>query len=369
MMRACPVPFLSRSLAVLAVGAALAAIAPGGPADADVAPEVWRIEAPLTAFDDQSPLEQLDYRPLSRAERPWRLCVLYPHLKDAYWLSVNYGMVKEARRLGVGFTLFEAGGYPNLNRQREQLLACAASGVDAVILGTVSYGGLSDAVERISATMPVIAAVNDIDDRGIAAKAAVSWVEMGAVAGRFLAERHPAGSPAVRVAWFPGPAAAGWVGFVEEGFRAAIRDSSVEVVATFHGDTGREQQVLLVEEALDQLGELDYIVGSGPTAEVAVSILRARGLQDRIGIVSTYMSHAVFRGIRRGRILVAPTDFAVMQGRLSVEMAVRALEGRLDVAQAGPAIVAVTHQTVGKIGSQGSLAPASFEAVFTFEGD
>jgi periplasmic protein TorT len=353
----------------LAVLVACATHVTAPPARAEPAPEVWRIEAPAIAFDDASPLERLDYLPLAVAERPWRLCVLYPHLKDAYWLSVNYGMVEEARRLGVGFTLSEAGGYPNLDRQREQLRACAGSGADAVILGTVSYDGLTDLVMEIAERIPVIAAVNDIDDRGITAKAAVSWVEMGAVAGRFLAERHPAGSPEVRVAWFPGPEAAGWVGFVEEGFRRSIRDSAVEVVGSFHGDTGREQQVLLVEEALDLLEDLDYIVGSGPTAEVAVSILRARGLEDRIGIVSTYMSHAVFRGIRRGRILAAPTDFAVMQGRLSVEMAVRALEGRLEVAQAGPVIVAVTPQTVDGIGSAGSLAPASFEAVFTFEAE
>ena len=365
-MRACPVPLLPSSLTVLAVSLALAL---GAPVRAEDPPESWQIEAPRIAFDDKSPLDRLNYHPLERAERPWQLCVLYPHLKDAYWLSVNFGMVEEAARLGVGFNLFEAGGYPNLERQREQLLACAASGADAVILGTVSFDRLTDLVERIATTMPVIAAVNDIDDRGITAKAAVSWVEMGAVAGRFLADRHPAGSPAVRIAWFPGPEAAGWVGFVEEGFRSAIRDSAVEVVATFHGDTGREQQVLLVEEALDRLADIDYLVGSGPTAEVAVSILRARGLEDRIGIVSTYMSHAVFRGIRRGRILAAPTDFAVMQGRLSVEMAVRALEGRLEVAQAGPVILAVTPETVDEIGSEGSLAPATFEAVFAFSGD
>lgn len=330
--------------------------------------EVWELETPQAATDAAAAPQRLDYVPLQRATRPWRLCILYPHLKDAYWLSVNYGMVEEARRLGVGFTLFEAGGYPNLGRQRDQLRACVASEADAVILGTVSYDGLTDLVLEAAERMPVIAAVNDIDDRGITAKAAVSWGEMGAVAGRFLAERHPAGTSTVRIAWFPGPEVAGWVGFVEEGFHAAIRDSAVEIVATLYGDTGREAQVLLVEEALDLVEDLDYIVGSGPTAEVAVSILRARGLDDRIGIVSTYMSHAVFRGIRRGRILAAPTDFAVIQGRLSIEMAVRALEGQLEVAVAGPVIVAVTPGTVDRIGSEGSLAPASFEAVFTLEG-
>ena len=146
------------------------------------------------------------------------MAVSYTHLdvykrQDSYWLSVNYGMVEEVRRLGVAFDVFEAGGYPNLSRQIDQLKGCASDEFDAVILGAVSYSGLTAEVERIARLKPVIAAVNDIDDSGITAKASVPWPEMGAAAGRFLAERHPKGSPPVTVAWFPGPLVAGWVTF------------------------------------------------------------------------------------------------------------------------------------------------------------
>lgn len=326
---------------------------------------IWPLETHTIPFDDASPTESLNYVPLAKASRPWRLCILYPHLKDAYWLSVNFGMVEEARRLGVSFDLFEAGGYPNLTRQIEQLEACADPQFDAVILGAVSYAGLTPTVEDIARSKPIVAAVNDIDDRGITAKASVPWREMGAAAGRAIAERHPAGSDPVNVAWFPGPEGAGWVAFVEEGFRAEIAKSSARLVATKFGDTGLEQQVLLVEEVLDEQPEIDYLVGSGPMAEAAVSILRARGLSDRVKIVSTYLSHAVYRGVKRGRILAAPTDFAVVQGRLSVEMAVRALEGELTVTHAGPRIEVVTPANVDVIGSEGSLAPASFVPRFS----
>lgn len=349
-----------RALALIAAVLGAASPAAGGEAGG----QVWPLMAPEVAFDEASALRRLDYRPLGRAAQPWRLCVLYPHLKDAYWLSVNYGMVEEARRLGVSFVLYEAGGYPNLARQIDQLGRCHASRPDAVILGTVSFEGLTPEVEATAREMPVIAAVNDIDDRGIAAKSAVSWHEMGAAAGRVIAERHPRGSAPVRLAWFPGPEGAGWVRFVEAGFREALGASSAEIVATRNGDTGLEQQVLLVEDVLDAHPDIDYIVGSGPTAEAAVSILRARGLDGQIGIVSTYMTHAVYRGIRRGRILAAPTDFAVMQGRLAVELAVRALEGRLEVAHAGPEIRTITPDNIAAIGPDGSLAPAAFAPVF-----
>ena len=324
----------------------------------------WTLDARSVPFDYDSPAVEISYAPLERASQKWRLCVAYPHLKDAYWLSVNYGMVEEARRLGVSFRLVEAGGYPNLERQIEQIEGCIARGADALIVGTVSYDGLTPLVERVSQRIPVIAAVNDIASSGITAKSGVSWREMGAAAGRFLAERHPKGSPPVRLARFTGPPKAGWVHFTEQGFREAIADSSAEVVVTRSGDTGREIQVLLVEEVLDQHPDIDYMVGSGPMAEAAVSILRARGLEDRIGIVSDYMTHAVYRGVRRGRILAAPTDFPTLQGRLAVEQAVRAIEGKLAVPHAGPKIVTVTPDNYEEVGTAESLAPAAFIPVF-----
>lgn len=334
-----------------------------GPAQA----EVWSLENRSVPFDDASAAVPLTYSPLIRAARPWRFCVLYPHMKDAYWLSVNYGMVEEARRLGVAFDVFEAGGYPNLSRQIDQLKGCASDEFDAVILGAVSYAGLSAEVERIARLKPVIAAVNDIDDSGITAKASVPWTEMGAAAGRFLAERHPKGSAPVRIGWFPGPQGAGWVTFVEAGFRAALAESSARIVMIRFGDTGTEEQVLLVEEVLEAMPDIDYLVGSGPMAEAAVPILRARGLEGKVQVVSTYLSHAVYRGVVRGRILAAPTDSPVMQGRLSVEMAVRALEDRLTTRHAGPPVWTVTSATAGVDVIEGSLAPASFVPVFSLE--
>src|SRR5690606_14147783 len=125
---------------------------------------------------------------------------------------------------------------------------------------------------------------------------AVSWVEMGRSVGAWLARAHPAGGPPVRLAWFPGPEGAGWVRFVEQGFREGLAGSAAEVVVTKWGDTGAEIQVILIEEALEEHPEIDYIVGSAVTAEAAVSVLRARGLTGSIEVLATYFTHGVYRG-------------------------------------------------------------------------
>ncbi len=323
----------------------------------------------VTLFDPplsfEGALREGSYQALAKAQQPWRLCALYPHLKDAYWLSVNFGMVEEASRLGVALQVLEAGGYPNLERQREQFGRCLAEGANAIMLGTVSFEGMTDLVQ--ASPVPVVATVNDIDKGGIAAMSGVSWREMGRTVGAYLAERHPKGSPPVKVAWFPGPEGAGWVTFVQEGFLDGLSESAVEVVVTKWGDTGREIQHILVEEALEDYPGIDYLVGSAVTAEAAIGLLRARGLTEEIGVVADYFTHGVYRGIKRGTVLAAPTDHPVLQGRLAVDMAVRLLEDRLEVQHAGPAIEIVDPVTLDKVRLDESLAPAWFKPQFLLE--
>ena len=239
------------------------------------AQDSWRVDRWEPPFDYSGTPQAVIYTPVEKAKKPWRICASYPHLKDSYWLSVNYGMVVQAQKAGVKLRIVEAGGYPNLERQKAQITECAKN-ADAVIVGAVSFDGLTPLVKSLSAHMPVIAAVNDIANDGIAAKSGVSWVSMGAAIGNYFAALHPKGSPPVEVAWFPGPKGAGWVKFVEEGFRPAIARSSAEIVAVKWGDTGFEAQLLLLEETLEEHPGIDYIIGSAVTAGAAVSLLRAK---------------------------------------------------------------------------------------------
>jgi protein TorT len=328
--------------------------------------ETWRLETWSVPFDYSSDSHFIDYEPTTVASRQWHLCIAYPHLKDAYWLNVNYGMVQVAKRLGISFTLVEAGGYPHLERQRQQIEQCTADGADALIVGPVSFRGLNETITEVAKKMPVLATVNDIDNMGIAAKSGVSWVTMGHSAGEYLAKRHPLGSTPVTVAWFPGPKGAGWVGFIESGFKSGLADSAVKVVVTKWGDTGKEIQRTLVQEVLESHPDVDYIVGNALMAEAAISTLLNRKLDNEIKIISTYFTPAVYRGIRRGRILAAPTDAPVMQGRISIDQAVRILEGRDYVKHTGPKIQMIDENNWQEINIADSLAPPSFLPAFVW---
>ena len=73
---------------------------------------------PAKVYDfDSGSKKVVEYTPLEKAAKPWNICVLFPHMKDTFWVAVDYGIVEEAKRMGVNMTLYQAGGYENLPKQ------------------------------------------------------------------------------------------------------------------------------------------------------------------------------------------------------------------------------------------------------------
>ena len=333
--------------------------------------EVWfpySVERWDPPFNMASPRTLIEYVPVESASQPWEICVSFPHMKDAYWLGVNYGVASEAERVGVRMQLVEAGGYTELNTQLSQIEDCVAAGADAVVIGAISYDGLNNLVGEIrSQGIPVIDVINGMSSTDLSAKSLVSFGEMGGKAGEFLADMHPEGSDLVRVGWFPGPAGAGWVEAGNIGFLEAAAGSAIDVVDTMYGDTGKEAQSQLVEDALETYPELDYIVGTAVTAEAAVPILRARGLSSQVSVISYYFTPGIDRGISRGQILAAPTDSPVIQGRIAIDQAVRILEGMEYEKHVGPELYVVTTENHATFDPSSTLAPEGFRPVFRVE--
>ena len=352
---------VSSKCGVLSVLAAAVLVFPAQAAAAwTYSVEVW--DPP---FDMESPRRSVDYSPVEKASQAWDICVSFPHMKDAYWLGVNYGVVSEARRAGVKMQLVEAGGYTELNTQISQIEDCVTGGADAVVIGAISNDGLNSVVSEIRGKgIPVIDVINGMSSPELSAKSLVSFGEMGAKIGDFLAQRHPSGSNKVKVAWFPGPPGAGWVEAGNTGFTGSIKEAAIELVDTKYGDTGKEVQSKLVEDTLEAYPDLDYIVGTAVTAEAAVSILRARGLEGQVEILSYYFTPGVDRGIRRNQILAAPTDSTVIQGKIAIDQAIRILENKPYEKHVGPALYVVSQDNISSFDSSSTLAPADFTPVF-----
>lgn len=347
---------LSVSLTTMVLG--------GGAFAADWFPyKAEEVTPPFAADGKSSPVE---YVPLDKASKPWKICVSFPHMKDAYWLGVDYGVVEEAKRLGVKLNVVEAGGYTELNKQISQIEDCVANGAQAVVIGAISADGLNNLVKELaSKKIPVIDVINGINSPDISAKSLVSFYTMGHSTGEYLAKKYPAGSPPVKVGWFPGPAGAGWVEAANKGFLDAIKGTAVQALDPKYGDTGKEAQLKLVEDVLQANPDIKYIAGTAVTAEAAIGLLRERGLTDKIGLLAFYMTPGVYEGIQRGFITAAPADSMVIQGRIAVDQATRLLEGKDIIKHVGPKIFVVDQSNVNSVPRANILPPADFKPIFS----
>src|SRR4029453_12171908 len=139
---------MKKSLTLAASAAALVTLSVGAYAAANWYP--YKIEVWEKAFDMASKRHMMEYTPLEKASQKWKLCVSFPHMKDDYWLAVDYGAIDEAKRMGVEMQVLEAGGYTQLNKQISQIENCVAGGAQAVIIGAISFDGLNNLVGQLA---------------------------------------------------------------------------------------------------------------------------------------------------------------------------------------------------------------------------
>lgn len=302
------------------------------------------------------------------AEEPLRICGIYPHLKDSYWLSVNYGMVDEAKKQNVDLRVLEAGGYLNLEKQKEHLSLCVRWNADAIILGTVAPDLFYDSLRQYVGNTPVFATVNKLfvdeeSQENLKGEVGVDWYLMGYYTGEYLKSKHPKGSGVANVVLLPGPKSSGGTKPVIKGLYSAIEDSDINIIDTLWADNDKELQRNLVQSAIDN-PEVNYIVGSAVAIEAAISELRSAGKSDDIGLVSTYLSHGVYRGLLRNRVEFAPTDKMVLQGRLSIRQAVDYLRGKEYEKVQAPTIEALTTNKLNSKVIEQSLSPSEYRPTF-----
>ncbi|HBC1366510.1 TPA: TMAO reductase system periplasmic protein TorT [Escherichia coli] len=296
-----------------------------------------------------------------KAKRAWKLCALYPSLKDSYWLSLNYGMQEAARRYGVDLKVLEAGGYSQLATQQAQIDQCKQWGAEAILIGssTTSFPDLQKQV----ASLPVIELVNAIDAPQVKSRVGVPWFQMGYQPGRYLVQwAH--GKP-LNVLLMPGPDNAGGSKEMVEGFRAAIAGSPVRIVDIALGDNDIEIQRNLLQEMLERHPEIDVVAGTAIAAEAAMG--EGRNLKTPLTVVSFYLSHQVYRGLKRGRVIMAVSDQMVWQGELAVEQAIRQLQGQSVSDNVSPPILVLTPKNADREHIRRSLSPGGFRPVYFYQ--
>ncbi|MBY6188504.1 TMAO reductase system periplasmic protein TorT [Marinobacter hydrocarbonoclasticus] len=294
---------------------------------------------------------------LAVAAEPTRLCALYPHLKDSYWLSVNAGMVEQAKARGVELKTFEAGGYQNQETQIEQFQQCRDWGADAILLGSVTYE-LPTLIRDALVGVPTLAVVNRVEPDTVVSTIGTDWYGMGETVAEYVNAHYPKGT---RTLLMFGPRGQGGNQFLSQGLFDHLQPGVLTVEATLHGANSAARQRQLLAQYLASNPAPELIIAGAIPAEVAVNELQARGLKTEV--ISTYLSHGVYRALLRGKIKMANSDRMRQQGRMAVDAALQQLAGDALPAQLDPGIeVLVPPTALGRF--EDSLSDPDFRPVY-----
>ena len=146
--------------------------------------------------------------PMARpASRPWRIAFLFPHLKDPYWAGCAYGVMSEAKRLGVAVDILPANGYDDLIGQLRITDAAIAAKYDAIVVSPISLTGNNAFIAKVRAAgIPVFELANDSTSDDLTTKVTTSMKDMGRYATRWVIEdAQRRGYTSIRIALLPGP--------------------------------------------------------------------------------------------------------------------------------------------------------------------
>ncbi|MDN3919951.1 TMAO reductase system periplasmic protein TorT [Roseateles violae] len=292
---------------------------------------------------------------LERAARPWRICALLPQGRDKFWWGVSWGLADQAQRLGVELGIYIAETYTDLAGQKRHWAECRARGAEAYLVAAVSPGGLNEEIASAMAEgRPVIDLINGLG-AAVSSRSISDSRALGAMAADYLL--RDAGPRKVSAAWFAGPPDAEWANEAERGFLERLRGRPVEVRLGGRGSTDLQNQSTLVRAHLAQAGAPDYLVGNAVAVEFAARLV-ARRPPPRPRLIAYYATEEMLARIASGEVLAAPTNQPVVQARIGLDLAVRALQGLPVPQKISVAALMIDRSNLAQLDRSVLMAPA-----------
>jgi len=294
----------------------------------------------------------------SVAAKQLHFAVCLPTLDQPHFVAQRYGYEDEARKLGVKLTVYDAGGYANLNRQIQQIEDATAAKVDAIILVSVSQTGTIPAVDdAVREGIPVINVNVMSDSTKIVARVRSDDIEVGKTAGEFLAKKL---NYKGNIVLLPGKAGTSFAMVRANGVKQAIaKYPNMKILSEQYSEVTRAEGMRITEDMLQTYGKQIngiYAVGEHLGMGAAQTIDAAK--RRDIVICAVDFSKDLERALRDKRIAATVTQQTIEMGRLGVRLAKDAVEGKKVPAMTYAPIKLITAEDLDKVDRSGFEIPA-----------
>lgn len=290
------------------------------------------------------------------------IAVMLPAAGDPYFKMKAFGYVDEGKKLGYKVTIYDAGGYGNLQKQVSQIEDVITRKVSGIVLVPASSEGTVPVVEKaVAAGIPV---VND----GIATKSdkvtgfvgEPSYVMTELLAAYAVDKLGGKGE----VVMLSGPSGLDLSVFRVNGFKDYIsKYPGMKVVAEKFTSTAAAEALTTMQDFLQAHPDVKAVYAfNGPIAIGAVQALRAAGKQPGdVLVLTTDMEQETQRLIEEGWIQATVVSQPVTMARLAVQRAIEAAEGKTIPKETLTQASMITKSTVSSVDLSGQAVPADWK--------
>lgn len=294
----------------------------------------------------------------STAQAKMQVAVLLPAAGDPYFKLKSCGYIAGGRKFGAEVTIFDAGGYGNLNRQVSQLEDVIQRKVNAIVLVPASSVGTVPAVEKAVAAGIVV--VND----GIATKSprVTGFVGensylMGQLEAVYMADALKGRG---KVIMLSGPSGLDLTNYRVNGFKDYMKYyPGIKIVAEKFSGTASAEALNIMQDFLQSFPDVRGVYTfNGPIAIGAVQALRAAGKKPGQVVVATLdLEDETKRLIQEGWIQMTAISQPVVMAELAVQRAVQAARGERIPPETLTQSTMVTKNTLAAVDLSGQTCP------------
>ncbi len=297
--------------------------------------------------------KKIHYSLLKKTSKTWKICALLPNGRDKYWWGVSHVLNTQAEKLKVNLAVYDAGSYNNIDLQKKQLKQCEDESADAFIIAAVDPEKLNYEIDRlIGQGKIVIDLINGIENPNITSHSIVSWSNVGKLAFDSIIQIE--NDREISIGVLPGPKDSKWV---ESTFQAIIKSAelypNVKLINIGYGATEAGEQASLIRTFFAE-NSVDYVISNAVAANIMVHYNSLYG--DNVKIISFYSNLETIENLKNKYIDVTITDFPLIQAKLAIDSAIRALGGEKIPSVISPTIKALKNNNLSESDIQGTLS-------------
>lgn len=290
----------------------------------------------------------LSFVACQRAETSKRLALVAKSMDSEFWLSMREGAEQAAKNAGVSLSVLAPQREVYIHEQVNILEDLLVRGMDALIVSPAGAAQVLPVLNRIADQgTPVIIVDTDLDWERKLTYVGTDNREGGRLAGHFLARTVPEGGKVALVRGIPGVSSQD---HRVEGFLEVLdKYPSLTLVANQSGDSERSRAMAVIEDILSANSKLDAVFATND--EMALGVLEAiaaREREDDIAVIGFDAGQEALRALEEGRLKAVVAQNPSLMGRLSVEVALKALEGEPIQAKYDSGTMLVTQENLNQ---------------------